>query len=203
MTPVGFLKMTFVPFFTPLKSGFHVRLDVALMRVFPPIEVAGRATRATHASARTAIIRVWMRIGSPFLTRSFEHGTRPQHRQRGSTVRPRKGLGKSDRAARAAHTPQPGRAKRGPRKGKSGRLWRSCDGAGRKTGGWELDVDEVIEQAERRLADEQTRARKRALQLAREQGYHRLALEIDRPARTKVSPSQLSFFPEPTLFDQE
>ena len=69
--------------------------------------------------------------------------------------------------------------------------------------GWELDVDEVIEQAERRLADEQTRAKKRALQLAREQGYHRLALEIDRPARTKVSPSQLSFFPEPTLFDQE
>ena len=69
--------------------------------------------------------------------------------------------------------------------------------------GWELDVDEVIEQAERRLADEQTRAKKRALQLAREQGYHRLALEIDRPARTKVSPSQLSFFPEPNLFDQE
>jgi hypothetical protein len=72
-----------------------------------------------------------------------------------------------------------------------------------KLAGWELDVDEVIEQAERRLADEQTRAKKRALQLAREQGYHRLALEIDRPARTKVSPSQLSFFPEPTLFDQD
>ena len=72
-----------------------------------------------------------------------------------------------------------------------------------KLAGWELDVDEVIEQAERRLADEQTRAKKRALQLAREQGYHRLALEIDRPARSKVSPSQLSFFPEPTLFDQD
>jgi hypothetical protein len=72
-----------------------------------------------------------------------------------------------------------------------------------KLAGWELDVDEVIEQAERRLADEKTRARKRALQLAREQAYHRLALEIDRPARSKVSPSQLSFFPEPTLFDQE
>jgi hypothetical protein len=68
---------------------------------------------------------------------------------------------------------------------------------------WELDVDEVIERAERRLADEETRAKKRALQLAREQAYHRLALEIDRPARSKVSPSQLSFFPEPTLFDQE
>ena len=72
-----------------------------------------------------------------------------------------------------------------------------------KLAGWELDVDEVIEQAERRLADEQTRAKRRALQLAREQGYHRLALEIDRPARSKVSPSQLSFFPEPTLFDQD
>ena len=72
-----------------------------------------------------------------------------------------------------------------------------------KLAGWELDVDEVIEQAEKRLADETTRAKKRALQLAREQGYHRLALEIDRPARSKVSPSQLSFFPEPTLFDQD
>jgi len=69
--------------------------------------------------------------------------------------------------------------------------------------GWELDVDEVIHEAERRLADEKSRAKRRALQLAREQGYHRLALEIDRPPSSKVSPSQLSFFPEPTLFDQE
>lgn len=72
-----------------------------------------------------------------------------------------------------------------------------------KLAGWELDVDEVIHEAERRLADEKRRAKRRALQLAREQGYHRLAMEIDRPAHTKVSPSQLSFFPEPTLFDQD
>ncbi|MGH2755407.1 MAG: hypothetical protein ACRDLB_13390 [Actinomycetota bacterium] len=68
---------------------------------------------------------------------------------------------------------------------------------------WDLLVDEAIQEAQRRLADEKAKAGKRALQLAREQGYHRLALEIDRPARAKVSPSQLSFFPEPTLFDQE
>jgi hypothetical protein len=68
---------------------------------------------------------------------------------------------------------------------------------------WELDLDEVIDRAERRLADEESQAKKRALQLAREQGYHRLALAIDRPSRSKVSPSQLSFFPEPNLFDQE
>ena len=68
---------------------------------------------------------------------------------------------------------------------------------------WDLLVDEAIHEAQRRLADEKAKAGKRALQLAREQVYHRLALEIDRPARTKVSPSQLSFFPEPTLFDHE
>ena len=45
---------------------------------------------------------------------------------------------------------------------------------------WEMDLDEVIDQAERRLADEKSQAKKRALQLAREQGYHRLALAIDR-----------------------
>ena len=72
-----------------------------------------------------------------------------------------------------------------------------------KLADWQLDVDEVIHEAERRLADEKSRAKRRALQLAREQGYHRLALEIDRPARDKVSPGQLSFFPEPTLFDQD
>lgn len=70
---------------------------------------------------------------------------------------------------------------------------------------WEsLMVDEAIETAERRLRQEDERARKRAVQLAREQGYHRLAVEIDRPARTKISPDQLSFFPtEPTLFDRD
>lgn len=69
---------------------------------------------------------------------------------------------------------------------------------------WEsLLVDEAIETAERRVRQEDERARKRAVQLAREQGYHRLAVEIDRPSRTKISPDQLSFFPsDPTLFDR-
>lgn len=68
---------------------------------------------------------------------------------------------------------------------------------------WEsLLVEEAIQTAERRLREEDERARKRAVQLAREQAYHRLAVEIDRPARTKISPDQLSFFPtDPTLFD--
>ncbi len=67
---------------------------------------------------------------------------------------------------------------------------------------WDLLVDDAIREAEKRLADEKVQARKRAVQLAREQAYHRLALEIDRPRRQRVSPSQLSFFPtDPTLFD--
>lgn len=67
---------------------------------------------------------------------------------------------------------------------------------------WDLLVDDAIQEAERRLKDEEATARKRAVQLAREQAYHRLALAIDRPVKTKVSPSQLSFFPtDPTLFD--
>ncbi len=68
---------------------------------------------------------------------------------------------------------------------------------------WEPQlIDEAIEAAERRHAEEQHKARKRAVQLAREQGYHRLALEIDRPARDQAGPGQLSFFPtDPTLFD--
>ena len=68
---------------------------------------------------------------------------------------------------------------------------------------WEsLLVEEAIQSAERRLREQDERARKRAIQLAREQGYHRLAVEIDRPARVKISPNQLSFFPsDPTLFD--
>ena len=70
---------------------------------------------------------------------------------------------------------------------------------------WEpLLVDEAIQTAERRLRHEDERARKRAIQLAREQAYHRLAVEIDRPARTRISPDQLSFFPtDPTLFDRD
>jgi len=67
---------------------------------------------------------------------------------------------------------------------------------------WDLLVGDAIREAERRLADEKVQAKKRAVQLAREQAYHRLALEIDRPRRQRVSPSQLSFFPtDPTLFD--
>lgn len=68
---------------------------------------------------------------------------------------------------------------------------------------WDLLVDDAIKEAERRLGDEKTKARKRAIQLGREQGYHRLAVAIDRPERGGVSPSQLSFFPkgDPSLFD--
>ncbi|HET7482612.1 MAG TPA: hypothetical protein VFK89_07115 [Actinomycetota bacterium] len=68
---------------------------------------------------------------------------------------------------------------------------------------WESQlIEEAIAEAERRRGLEKQRAQNRAAQLAREQAYHRLALEIDRPARTKVSPSQLSFFPkDPSLFE--
>jgi hypothetical protein len=68
---------------------------------------------------------------------------------------------------------------------------------------WERElIDEAIGEAERRLRAEKNRARRRALQLAREQAYHRLAIEIDPPAGTKVSKGQLSFFlDDPTLFD--
>jgi hypothetical protein len=68
---------------------------------------------------------------------------------------------------------------------------------------WERElIEEAIGEAERRLEAEKSRARKRALQLAREQAYHRLAVEIDRPAKAKVSNKQLSFFrSDPTLFD--
>ncbi|MDQ3957584.1 MAG: hypothetical protein M3273_04600 [Actinomycetota bacterium] len=70
---------------------------------------------------------------------------------------------------------------------------------------WEsLMVEEAIQTAQRRAREEDERARRRAVQLAREQGYHRLAVEIDRPARVKISPDQLSLFPsDPTLFDCE
>jgi hypothetical protein len=63
-------------------------------------------------------------------------------------------------------------------------------------------IDEAIKDAETRLEAERDRARKRALQLAREQAYHRLAVAIDRPASPKAGAGQLSFFPlERTLFD--
>jgi len=71
---------------------------------------------------------------------------------------------------------------------------------------WESEmIDDAIREAEQRRATEKERAKKRAVQLAREQAYHRLALEIDRGARdrTSVTPGQLSFFPDATLFNQD
>lgn len=69
---------------------------------------------------------------------------------------------------------------------------------------WESDlIEEAIREAEARRTSEKERAKRRAVQLAREQAYHRLALEIDRPKPTYVTPGQLSFFPTPTLFDQD
>ena len=78
------------------------------------------------------------------------------------------------------------------------------DGA-RTVPAWEQDLlDETVAQSPPSEDEEDVRARGRALQLAREQAYFRLALEIDRPRTTKVSPSQLSFFPtDPTLFDEQ
>jgi hypothetical protein len=68
---------------------------------------------------------------------------------------------------------------------------------------WESDlIDEAIREAERRLQDERRRSERRALQLAREQGYHRLAVAIGRPSNGKVGEGQLSLWPQdPTLFD--
>lgn len=68
---------------------------------------------------------------------------------------------------------------------------------------WEQElVDEVIAAAERRRAEEKARAARRAVQLAREQAYHRLALAIDRPAPDAPGRAQLSLFPrQPTLFE--
>jgi hypothetical protein len=63
-------------------------------------------------------------------------------------------------------------------------------------------VDDAIDSAEARLAAEVRRAGRRAIQLAREQGYHRLAVAIDRPARGTAGPGQLTLWPaDPTLFD--
>lgn len=70
---------------------------------------------------------------------------------------------------------------------------------------WEVGlVDEVISAVEHRLEKEEQAARRRALQLAREQAYHRLAVAIDRPKRSEVHPDQLSLLPlDPTLFDTD
>ena len=68
---------------------------------------------------------------------------------------------------------------------------------------WESSlIDEAIDQAEARLEEERIRAGTRAVQLAREQAYHRLAVAIDRPSRHTAGPGQLTLWPsEPTLFD--
>jgi hypothetical protein len=68
---------------------------------------------------------------------------------------------------------------------------------------WESDlIDEAIEEAERRLEQEKERARRRAVQLAREQAYHRLAVAIDRPATPSRLHGQLTLFDDDlTLFD--
>lgn len=70
---------------------------------------------------------------------------------------------------------------------------------------WESQViNEAIRAARLRLDRERTRARQRALQLAREQGYHRLAVAIDRPRSAARHTGQLSLFDdnEPPLFDE-
>lgn len=69
---------------------------------------------------------------------------------------------------------------------------------------WESElIEEAIRAAERRRDSEKAAAKRRALQLAREQGYHRLAAAIDRPRRTK-NPKQLKLFSsDPTLFDDD
>lgn len=68
---------------------------------------------------------------------------------------------------------------------------------------WESQlIDEAIGLAEARLKSEHARAEKRAVQLAREQGYHRLAVAIDRPQPARVAEGQLTLWPlDPTLFD--
>jgi hypothetical protein len=68
---------------------------------------------------------------------------------------------------------------------------------------WESDlIDEAISSAEERLQEERSKSERRAVQLAREQGYHRLAVAIDHPPDGEVAAGQLSLWPQdPTLFD--
>ena len=70
---------------------------------------------------------------------------------------------------------------------------------------WEEDlIDAAIKAAEERLESEAQAARHRAVQLAREQGYHRLAVAIDRPKKASDNSRQLSLFgDDPTLFDDD
>lgn len=69
---------------------------------------------------------------------------------------------------------------------------------------WESElVDEAVDIAiQRGGTDDAENARRRAVQLAREQGYHRLAVAIDRPPSERAPKGQLSLFPiDATLFD--
>jgi hypothetical protein len=68
---------------------------------------------------------------------------------------------------------------------------------------WESElVDEAVRAAETRYEAERERASRRALQLAREQGYHRLAVALDRSQKSDQIPGQLCLFlREGTLFD--
>ncbi|CAN5666272.1 hypothetical protein BH24ACT26_BH24ACT26_03860 [soil metagenome] len=63
-------------------------------------------------------------------------------------------------------------------------------------------LDEALDSTPDEAEQHEARARKRAVQLAREQAYHRLAVAIDRPGRSSGARGQLSLFPtDPTLFD--
>jgi hypothetical protein len=71
---------------------------------------------------------------------------------------------------------------------------------------WESElVDEAVRAAQKRYEAERERSSRRALQLAREQGYHRLAAALDRPSRKsgQVSGQLCLFLREETLFDDE
>jgi hypothetical protein len=74
---------------------------------------------------------------------------------------------------------------------------------------WESKlVEDAVRGAEDRLEEDgaKDRAETRAIQLAREQAYHRLAVAIDRPrgAKRQKGSGQLSFFPtDPTLFPED
>jgi hypothetical protein len=95
------------------------------------------------------------------------------------------------KSARVTHTPLPQR-----RDNQGGRMQSQLPE-------WESQlINEAIDTAERKLEKERSRARNRAVQLAREQAYHRLAVAIDRPSRSTVSGDQLTLFGStPTLFD--
>ena len=67
---------------------------------------------------------------------------------------------------------------------------------------WESElIDEAISAAEQRRQAEKAAAKKRAVQLAREKAYHRLAVAIDRPDPGTDARQLRLFQDDPTLFD--